>query len=992
MRALVRSVVPVLGLVVAAWATAQSVPAAPPRTAPAPLPAVATVGALSIPRAELDANVVQALAEYKRRMGQEIPDEFRPMVERQMLENLLRGRLLMLEAQREKLAGSQAEAENELRKDPFFQDNGKFSEAKFQAIKARDPARFNAAVEGIRTRLGAMKLSRQLEVEHAPAEAKLRAQAERDLSSLDLDFLALPYVDYPGTFEEPTEAQVLQRYRTHASEYRRPETVRLTVVFIDRPALPDSLESDPAATKAWDQRLRASADSALAALRAGAPLDSVGAARGGVRRGVDVTRSSFPDFWAGDARADAAVFATAPGGYLPEPVKANPGWMLARVEERLPEHLASLEEVAVQIRRELREDARVHGDEHRLQAMYEAERDSLSGPGLMIRYAAFDTGRVEIPEPTDAELDRFYRGHLADYSSFDPQKGVVVEPGLAAVRSDVTQRWMTERRHETARAAAEGLYRAWSAGKRDPADERLATTLREIGPVPAGAVPDTGLAAAALAESLATRRAERGAGFGGWARGRLVWQVTGVVPRVTPTFEQARPTLAAQLDERRRAADLAGAKALWEKDPQHFAGGRVMIVNRLLVPEPKLLDVPLTRAEVESWYREHISDYSAGEEVHARHILIAPKDNSPEAVEAAHQRALALLARIRAGEDFASLAKQYTDDVATRESGGDLGTFGRGVMLDAFEQAAFAMKPGDVSEPVRTEVGWHIIQCLEHLPPVSEPLSHIYVNVASDRAHLKAEAIALARADSLMGHIHSVAQAVATSRRDGFDILPMRIVLGDPVLQPTEAEYIHTLERMKKGQLYPTVHPIQGLGYGISWVDTILPAPAPSWDQAKDKALAEYRGDAARRTFTAKRAELDSLLRAGWSFDSLGALYGGLQQAPDTQRGGNLRGLGRLSSQADSLLFGTDDTPPVIGPGGITDWLGFRNGGARVRVVKRNTPLAGQVDARVQTLRRNALESALDDYFEGLKKRFPVRILDAKLRELSPHRTEAQGG
>ncbi|MEJ1356425.1 MAG: SurA N-terminal domain-containing protein [Candidatus Sedimenticola sp. (ex Thyasira tokunagai)] len=111
------------------------------------------------------------------------------------------------------------------------------------------------------------------------------------------------------------------------------------------------------------------------------------------------------------------------------------------------------------------------------------------------------------------------------------------------------------------------------------------------------------------------------------------------------------------------------------------------------------------------YYDQHKSDYITEEQRSARHILIAVDATNDEAAESS-ARALAdtTLARINGGEDFSAVAKELSQDPGTSDMGGDLGYFGKGEMDDAFDAAAFAMNEGAISEPVRTEFGFHIIQ------------------------------------------------------------------------------------------------------------------------------------------------------------------------------------------------------------------------------------------------------------------------------------------
>jgi parvulin-like peptidyl-prolyl isomerase len=91
------------------------------------------------------------------------------------------------------------------------------------------------------------------------------------------------------------------------------------------------------------------------------------------------------------------------------------------------------------------------------------------------------------------------------------------------------------------------------------------------------------------------------------------------------------------------------------------------------------------------------------EQVWARHILVATKED-----------ALAVHAQLLIGNDFATLAQAQSTDPGSKDKGGDLGWFGRGKMLAEFESASFALKVGEISQPVQTTYGWHIIQALGH--------------------------------------------------------------------------------------------------------------------------------------------------------------------------------------------------------------------------------------------------------------------------------------
>ena len=106
-----------------------------------------------------------------------------------------------------------------------------------------------------------------------------------------------------------------------------------------------------------------------------------------------------------------------------------------------------------------------------------------------------------------------------------------------------------------------------------------------------------------------------------------------------------------------------------------------------------------TDEEMHKVYDEAVKPMGAQEEVHARHILVESEDE-----------AKALAAQIKDGADFAALAKEKSKDPGSGQEGGDLGYFAKGSMVPEFAEVAFKMYPGQVSNPVKTQFGWHIIK------------------------------------------------------------------------------------------------------------------------------------------------------------------------------------------------------------------------------------------------------------------------------------------
>jgi peptidyl-prolyl cis-trans isomerase C len=147
------------------------------------------------------------------------------------------------------------------------------------------------------------------------------------------------------------------------------------------------------------------------------------------------------------------------------------------------------------------------------------------------------------------------------------------------------------------------------------------------------------------------------------------------------------------------------------------AQARTEIATDLSVQKFIVAQVPdtakVTSDQAHAYYDAHPDMFTPGEQVHARHILVKVDPNAtPDQKAAARRKAERLLTRVKGGEDFATVAKDSSDD-ASASRGGDLGEFGRGQMVAPFDAAVFQLQPGQISDVVETQFGYHIIKCEE---------------------------------------------------------------------------------------------------------------------------------------------------------------------------------------------------------------------------------------------------------------------------------------
>lgn len=122
----------------------------------------------------------------------------------------------------------------------------------------------------------------------------------------------------------------------------------------------------------------------------------------------------------------------------------------------------------------------------------------------------------------------------------------------------------------------------------------------------------------------------------------------------------------------------------------------------------------VTPATIQAAYDAYVKAFQPQEEVHARHILVATKQEADD-----------IEAQLKAGAKFEDIAKAKSTDTGSAANGGDLGFFGHGQMVKPFEDAAFALKVGQISDPVQSQYGWHIIQVTETRQTQPQPFQQV---------------------------------------------------------------------------------------------------------------------------------------------------------------------------------------------------------------------------------------------------------------------------
>ena len=214
--------------------------------------------------------------------------------------------------------------------------------------------------------------------------------------------------------------------------------------------------------------------------------------------------------------------------------------------------------------------------------------------------------------------------------------------------------------------------------------------------------------------------------------------------------------------------------------------------NDYLVPEKRqlrfvLIDVPALKdsfapsdGEVQAYYDSNLDGYSDPVSLRASHILLRTEGQDAADVQA---QAESIIAEARGGADFAELARQYSEDEGTKEAGGDLGPIAPGQMVPEFEGAAFALEQDEISDPVTSMFGVHVIKATEKSGGTTQSLDQVRDTIVDVLKQESAAARADALAQAIAAEITGAADLDSAARRRGLEPQESGFAaLGEPIL------------------------------------------------------------------------------------------------------------------------------------------------------------------------------------------------------------------
>jgi peptidyl-prolyl cis-trans isomerase D len=179
------------------------------------------------------------------------------------------------------------------------------------------------------------------------------------------------------------------------------------------------------------------------------------------------------------------------------------------------------------------------------------------------------------------------------------------------------------------------------------------------------------------------------------------------------------------------------------------------------------LKVAVTPQEVERYYNQNVERYRTPEQVRASHILLKTEGKDETKVRA---EAEDLLKQVKAGGDFPALARKYSEDDGSKANGGDLDYFGRGRMVPEFDTVAFQMQPGQISDLVKSQFGFHIIKVTDRKPEVTRPLDEVRAEIQEQLLTQKANELVAKQATDLT-NLKTVADMEKAAAANGTKVL-----------------------------------------------------------------------------------------------------------------------------------------------------------------------------------------------------------------------------
>ncbi len=356
--------------------------------------------------------------------------------------------------------------------------------------------------------------------------------------------------------------------------------------------------------------------------------------------------------------------------------------------------------------------------------------------------------------------------------------------------------------------------------------------------------------------------------------------------------------------------------------------------------------------EIEARYKDSIQTYTTPEQVRASHILLKTEGKDEAAVR---KTAEGVLAKVKGGGDFAALAKQYSEDDLSKVKGGDLDFFGRGAMAKEFEDAAWALEPGQTSDIVRSPFGFHIIRLTARRPAATRPLQEVRPQIEDGIRFEKARAEAGRIAEEIGKTMTTPADLDRVAKERGLTVGDSGLFAREEPLMglgfaPAVATEAFTLEQGKVSGSIAT-----NQGYAFLTVTEIKPSYVPPLTEV----AAKVREDVVRtKALEVAQQRAAGLSKATGNFAAAARAAGATVASTDfIARGSALPTVG-VNQRIDDLAFAQK-------PGGVTAPVAT-DGAVVVAQVKERQDISKEgLAAEGERLREELTSARTGSFFEA---------------------------
>lgn len=285
-----------------------------------------------------------------------------------------------------------------------------------------------------------------------------------------------------------------------------------------------------------------------------------------------------------------------------------------------------------------------------------------------------------------------------------------------------------------------------------------------------------------------------------------------------------------------------------------------------VIVNPKKLAVTVSDAEAEAYYTEHAAEFEEPKRLRVAHVLVrVPPVGGSDAENAAKAKVEDVIKRAKGGEDFAKLAREISEDKASAVQGGDLGFVGAGELVAPFEQAAFALKKGEISPPVRTPFGYHAIRVLDVKEGGKTPLKEVAARIKETLGAQKSERAAQTRADEVRATLLSAKEFPVEAKRLGLEAQEATFGRGDALGEAgRDPQLDDTLFGLAVGGVSTPIKTAGG--FAIVKVVRQIPAGVPPVAEIRDRVVEAIKRERAEQQVTDRAKALVATLGKGGDF------------------------------------------------------------------------------------------------------------------------------